>query len=138
MRGLGAKPLEKFWVATPFRLSENMGNALFNFVLAARPYFERASNIISGSRICTFTSSQSYSSQCFSKCCLNLGQTGPISLFADLVLPEKFPSTDCFIQSTTIRSSHTLYAVLSIQARVGETNLTANNNNSRGQSIAQW
>ena len=52
---------------------------------------------------------------------LHLGQTGPISLFADLVLPEKFPSTDYFIQSTTIRSSHTLYAVLSIQARVGET-----------------
>ena len=55
-------------------------------------------------------------------------QTGPISLFADLVLPGKFPSTDYFIQSTTIRSSNTLkkrlsalYAVLSFQARGGET-----------------
>ena len=36
-----------------------------------------------------------------------------ISLFADLMLPEKFPSTACFIQSTTIKSSNTLKKRLS-------------------------
>ena len=37
-----------------------------------------------------------------------LAQTSHISLFADLVIPEKFLSTACFIQSTTIWFSNTV------------------------------
>ena len=34
------KPLGNLWLTTPFRLSENVANALFTIFLAGRPCFE--------------------------------------------------------------------------------------------------
>ena len=94
-----------FWMTAAFRLSSDLqllgkhGQRSFSTFFFLE-YL--ALKVISGTRICTFTLNQSCLGQCFSKCFLHLGLDRQNFVVADLVLPEKFLSTDCFIQSSTI------------------------------------
>ena len=93
------RPQESFEWPGPLDSRKTWATPFFNFALPGRPFDLK---VISSSRICTLPQVRAVQASAFRRVATSWPREAKFCCLYDLALPEKFSSTDCFIQSTTI------------------------------------